>query len=146
MAVEGVGLAIAGRQLVASLVSPDHRAAQDLLCDQGVQLQARILLITHAGQTGETAVLRFEVTDNIPENPTFEDPVDADTATITITGPDDIEAETDTDITPSVALGIYHFNFQTAGEPIGDWISEVTFTLGGLITIRRLEFTIEAAV
>ena len=106
----------------------------------------RPLTPTLAFQTGETAVLRFEVRDNIPENPTFEELVDATTATITITGPDAVEAETDTDITPSIVTGIYHFNFATAGEPIGDWVAEATFTLGGLITIQRLCFTIEAAV
>lgn len=106
----------------------------------------RPIIPTLAFQTGETAVLRWEVRDNIPENPTFEDLVDADTATVTITGPDGVEAETDTDITPSVVTGIYHFNFQTLGEPVGDWVAEATFTLGGLLTLRRLCFTIEAAV
>ena len=107
---------------------------------------ARPITPTLAFQIGEHVFLRWEVRDNDPDSVNFETLVDADTATLTITGPDGVEAETDTDITPSVATGIYRFNFPSAGEPVGDWVAEATFTLSTLITKQRLCFTIEAAV
>ena len=105
---------------------------------------SRPLVATAAFQVGETVFLRWEVTDNDPDSPTFEQLVDADTALLDINAPDGTQPEDDS-VLVNVATGIYRFDWDSAGGVgAGDYVAEATFTLGGLDTIKRLCFTLEA--
>ncbi len=101
------------------------------------------IIATRAFQSGENVFLRFTVTDNDPESPTFGELINVATALIEVTDSTGVAIVTAQPMT-NTATGVYRYDYDSTGSAeTGDYIAEATFTLAGRITLSRLCFTIE---